>query len=69
MSYQRGNETWEGVVPDENHEYLQCEICGSKDIRMVAHFDGRDIYGYNYNCGNGHPIRQIIPRKPEERWY
>lgn len=69
MSYQRGNETWEGVVPDENHEYLQCEKCGSKTIKMVAHIDGRDFYGYSYRCENGHEIVMRAKRNPEDMMF
>lgn len=63
MSYIASDGTkWNGVVPDAEHKYLQCEKCGSKKIRMVSHFDGREIYGYDYNCENGHIIRQTIKR-------
>ena len=59
---------WDGAVPDENNEYLQCEKCGSKNLFVVSHFDGPRTYGYDYNCPNGHCIRRTIKRKPEERW-
>lgn len=69
MSYiQEDGTKWEGVVPDEKKEYLQCEKCGSKKIRMVAHWDGRDAYGYVYNCENGHEIRSVIKRRKGEGW-
>lgn len=53
---------WEGVVPDKEEKYLLCEKCGSKKISVVAHWDGKDAYGYNYNCENGHPIRSAFMR-------
>ena len=63
MSYiAKDGSKWDGAVPDKNHKYMECEKCGSKAIRMVSHFDGRDIYGYMYNCENGHCIRQTMKR-------
>lgn len=53
---------WDGVIPDSEELYLQCEKCGSKKIRMVSHFDGRKIYGYGYNCENGHYITKTMRR-------
>lgn len=54
-----GRTKWEGVVPDKEEKYLLCEKCGSGKIQLVSHFDGRDIYGYGYNCEKGHYIRAI----------
>lgn len=57
-----GKMKWEGAKPDADGTYLECEKCGSKKIKMVAHWDGRDAYGYNYNCENGHCISSAIRR-------
>ena len=53
---------WDGVIPDIEELYLQCEKCGSKKIKLVAHWDGPDAYGYSYNCENGHCISSAIKR-------
>lgn len=65
MSYitEDGRTTWDGAIPDEKKEYMICEQCGTNKIRMVSHFDGRGIYGYDYNCENGHHIRRTIKRE------
>lgn len=60
--YAKDGSKWDGAVPDAEKRYLQCEKCGSKIIRVVSHFDGREIYGYGYNCKNGHCIEQTFKR-------
>ena len=67
MSYKsKDGSVWNGAVPDEKQEYMQCEECGSKKLRMVAHFDGAKMFGYTYNCENGHVI--LMTMKRDRSW-
>ena len=54
---------WEGAVPDKEEKYLVCKECGSNNIRLVSHFDGKETYGNFYNCENGHVIKRTFRRK------
>lgn len=56
---------WEGAIPDESGEYLRCKKCGNAFIQMVSCFDGRNTYGYTYNCKNGHAITRTFKRRLE----
>lgn len=61
MAYIIGATKWDGGHADKDN-YLVCDKCGSKKIRMVAHFDGPKIYGYDYNCECGAHIRATTKR-------
>lgn len=66
--YINGREKWTGAKPDERGQYYVCDECGTNEIRMTSHFDGPNIYGYDYQCKNGHHIRRTIKRNPSEAW-
>lgn len=68
MSYTEGREKWTGATPNREIGHFVCDECGTDEIFMVSHFDGRDIYGYDYNCKNGHHIRRTIKRREGETW-
>lgn len=60
-------EKWMGITPNEDG-YAVCDECGGMNIRMTSHFDGRDIYGYDYRCECGAHIRRLIKRRADEVW-
>lgn len=44
------------------------ECCGGT-IRMVSHIDGRDFYGYTYNCDCGNVITSKTKRAKGDIMY
>lgn len=53
---------------DKIHKDSKGITCCGKLVRMVSHIDGRDFYGYTYNCECGNVITAYIKRKKEDIW-
>lgn len=40
--------------------------CGNPNLRMVCHIDGREWYGYQYNCKCGNAINVTHKRSEDD---
>lgn len=68
MTYKAKDGTeWEGLHPNEDGIGV-CDKCGSTKIKMVSHIDGRDFYGYTYQCECGAFITMTAKRKGHMMW-
>lgn len=62
MQIQIDRTTYEDTQDKIHKTERGIECCG-KNISMVAHVDGVDFYGYEYNCECGNVIKAVTERR------
>lgn len=58
--------TIKGGKEDEDGT-IRCEKCGSDNLKMVSHEDGRNFYGYTYRCECGNAV-SVRTKTIGDRW-